>query len=268
MSARCRIVALLLALASPPLIAGTDCRERTVTPTAVAAAAQTAMRTRAALDAVDAPVALVARVGTDLRAHGLVYSHVGFARREHADGPWTVVHLLNRCGTDRSGLHAEGLVNFFSDQLVNQDARVLWLEPALAARVAASLDGDAIFALHQPRYSVIARPDSRDYQNSTAWVLDVLASASLASDAPSRALARQAATDHRPDRIHIPYRKRVLGGLFSANLAFTDHPIGTRLAGDYPVVTVRSIRDWLRRRGVIVAEREWRNGVEQAPGPA
>jgi hypothetical protein len=268
MSARWRLLALMLALDSASALAGNDCSERAVTPQAIAAAAETAMRTRAALDAVDAPVALVARVGTDLSAHGLVYSHVGFARREHADGPWTVVHLLNRCGTDRSALHAEGLVNFFSDQLVNQDARVLWLEPALAARVAARLDDDAIFALHQPHYSVIARPDSRDYQNSTAWVLDVLASSSLGSSTPSRAQAQQAASDHRPDRIHIPYRKRVLGGIFSANLAFTDHPIGTRLAGDYPVVTVRSIIDWLRQRDAVVAEREWREGVEQAPGPA
>jgi hypothetical protein len=63
-------------------------------------------------------------------------------------------------------------------------------------------------------------------------------------------------------------RKRVLGGIFSANVAFTDHPIGTRLAGDYPVVTVRSIIDWLRQRDAVVAEREWREGVEQAPGPA
>lgn len=268
MSAALRWVGLLLALASAPVFAGNDCSERSVTPAAIAAAAETAMRTRAALDAVDAPVALVARVGTDLSAHGLVYSHVGFARREHADGAWTVVHLLNRCGTDRSALHAEGLVNFFSDQLVNQDARVLWLDPALAARVAARLDSDAIFALHQPRYSVIARPDSRDYQNSTAWVLDVLASSSLAAAATNRAQAQRAASDHHPDRIHIPYRKRVLGGIFSANLAFTDHPIGARLAGDYHVVTVRSIVDWLRQRGVVVAEREWRDGVEQAPGPA
>ncbi|MNW19810.1 hypothetical protein D3C71_2199570 [compost metagenome] len=52
----------------------------------------------------------------------------------------------------------------------------------------------------------------------------------------------------------------MLGGLFSANVAFTDHPIGTRLAGDYPVVTVRSIIEYLERSGHVDAQREWRNG--------
>ena len=51
----------------------------------------------------------------------------------------------------------------------------------------------------------------------------------------------------RADTIHIPYSKRVLGGLFGSNVAFTDHSVGTRLSGDYPVVTVRSILSGARK---------------------
>jgi len=41
--------------------------------------------------------------------------------------------------------------------------------------------------------------------------------------------------------IRIGYGKRLLGGMFSANAQFTDHPVGSRLSGRYEVVTVRSI---------------------------
>lgn len=266
-------VATLLALALWPMAAraGTRCDAGEVAPTKVAAAATTAMRVVAELDRADAPVALVARVGTDLSKQGLVYSHVGFALRDHVDGRWTVLHLLNECGTDRSSLHAQGLVNFFADDLVNQDARITWLQPALARRLADHLRQLPRNALHQPAYNLIARPGSADYQNSTAWVLETLAAAMPASDLANRraAYAHARSDGFRPDTIHIAYSKRLLGGLFSANTIFTDHPVGTRLSGEYPVVTVRSILRYLQEQGHVSREQEWRNGkLQAAPGPA
>lgn len=243
--------------------AGTRCEAETVSPQKVADAAQTALTVAAALDQRDAPAALVARVGTDLSAQGLVYSHIGFVVRDHPAGRWTAVHLLNECGSDRSNLYVQGLVNFFSDHLVNQDSRIVWLDPAQAQRLADRLRALPRGGLHQPHYNLIARPGSADYQNSTAWVLEILATtlADTAPDANRRAAYFAAERDgFRPDSIHIPYSKRVLGGLFSANVAFTDHSIGTRLGGDYPVVTVRSIVTYLDRSGHAVAQREWRNG--------
>lgn len=229
------------------------------------------MHTVKALDEADTPVALVARVGTDLSKHGLVYSHVGFALRDHPDGRWTVLHLLNACGTDRSALHAQGLVNFFADDLVNQDARIVWLQPELAQRLASQLRALPRNALHQPHYSVIARPGSRDYQNSTAWVLETLAAVLPETDTLHDRSGAYAYAKHdgfRPDRIHIAYSKRILGGLFSANTAFADHPVATRLSGDYPVVTVRSILRYLEERGYATQQREWRNGrLQSRPGP-
>lgn len=266
------LAALLVACLWPASIrAGTNCEARVMPPTKVAAAAETALRTARALDERDAPVALVARVGRDLSGHGLVYSHAGFAVRDHADGRWSVVHLLNECGSHRSGLYAQGLVNFFSDDLVNQDARIVWLQPAHAQRLADHLRALPSNPLYQPDYNLIARPGSRDYQNSTAWVLETLAATlPAASDARSRAQAWAIADrgGFRPDTIHIPYSKRVLGGLFGSNVAFTDHTVGTRLSGHYPVVTVRAILRWLDERGHAQAQVEWRAGRLQAsPGP-
>jgi len=242
--------------------AGTGCGNEPLAPRKLADAAQTALTVADALDRRDAPLALVARVGTDLSAQGLVYSHVGFVVRDHPAGRWTAVHLLNECGSDRSNLYSQGLVNFFADDLVKQDARIVWLEHELAQRLAQRLRALPQTALHQPHYNLIARPGSAEYQNSTAWVLETVGAALSATPAPNRGAAFAAAQrdGFRADRVHIPYSKRVLGGLFSANVAFTDHPIATRLGGEYPVVTVRSIVDYLERSGHVQAQQEWRNG--------
>ncbi len=263
---------LFLSMAGGACWAGTNCGTRAIGPRELATAADSAQRVYAALEQHDAPVALIARSGTDLSRYGLHYSHVGFAVRDRNEGRWTVVHLLNRCGTARSSLYAQGLVNFFADDLVNQDARIVWLRPELAQRVASILQSSAAEALHDPHYSVIARYDSHDYQNSTAWVLDVLAAAELPSAGSvdrTSAQAEEIALHHQPDTIHIAYGKRVLGGLFSANTVFTDHPLAARLGGEYRVVTVRSILRWLDAIGATQGVREWRDGAETTtPGPA
>ncbi|MGN6152830.1 MAG: DUF2145 domain-containing protein [Lysobacteraceae bacterium] len=258
-----------LALVAAHAQAGTTCDATTPSPRAIADAAATARTVVAALDAADAPVALVSRVGRDLSKQGLRYSHAGFAVRDHADGRWTVVHLLNDCGSERSALYAQGLVNFFADDLVTQDARITWLRSDVAERLAVTLVALHDDPLFVPRYNLIARPGSDDYENSTAWVLDHLVAATR-DDVHDRAQAWRIAQalGYRPGRVHVPYTKRVLGGLFSANLVFTDHPVATRLSGDYPVVTVRSILEWLAEADLVVDEREWRAGRAMArPGP-
>lgn len=255
------VLALAGMSALPPAHAGTTCEAATPSPRAVADAAATAHTIVAALDEADAPVALVSRVGTDLSKQGLRYSHAGFALRDHADGRWSVVHLLNDCGSDRSALYAQGLVNFFADDLVAQDARITWLRPDVAERLAATLVALHDDPLFLPRYNLIARPGSDDYENSTAWVLEHLAAATR-DDVRDRAQAWRIVQSmgYQPGHVRIPYTKRVLGGLFSANLVFTDHPVTTRLSGDYPVVTVRSILEWLDAAGLVADEREWRAG--------
>jgi hypothetical protein len=269
------IAALLIGVAmlgSPQVAhAGTACDATPITPTKIAAAAATAHIVVTALDERNAPVALVSRVGRDLSKHGLVYSHAGFALRDHPDGRWTVVHLLNDCSSDGSGLYAQGLANFFADDLVNQDARITWLQPDMADRLSKRLLALPRDALYTPRYNLIARPGSREYQNSTGWILEHLAAA---LPPQSRVIDRTEAyrianaDGFRPDAIRIPYSKRIAGGLVSAHVAFTDHPVGTRLKGEYPVVTVRSILRWLGEGGHVDQEREWRFGREtKTPGP-
>ena len=130
-------------------------------------------------------------------------------------------------------------------------------------------DGGRDSALVRDADGEVARPGSRDYENSTAWVLEHLAAATHEGVRDRTQAWRLAqGLGYRPGVVHIPYGKRVLGGLFAANMVFTDHPVATRLSGDYPVVTVRSILEWLAAADLVADEREWREGRLMArPGP-
>jgi hypothetical protein len=257
------LLRLLLLMGAGVVQAGTQCRERIAEPGEWAAATGTALRVVAELEEHDAPIALVARVGTDLSQQGIRYSHTGFVVRDHPDGRWTVVHLLNHCGTDSSALFAEGLINFFGDDLINYDSRIVWLKPAHAEALLRLVMSDDIHRLYEPHYNIIAHPNSRHYQNSTSWVLELLAASAIGLDSVDRGMAQAQAQalGYRPFIVHIPYSKRIAGGLFSANAHFTDHSVKARLSGEYRVVTVESIFDWLRRIGWIEAERELNAGV-------
>ena len=245
--------------------AGQDCRSEILAPHRQAEAAAQALAVVERLEAMDAPIALVARVGTDLSKHGLRYSHVGFVVRDADDGRWTVIHLLNTCGTDRSALYAEGLVDYYADARVALDTAIVWLDAALADELARVLRDHAAARLHDADYNVIAHPRSDRYQNSTAWVLETLALAMQPGAPPDRRILQAwvEARGHRPTRLHIPYSKRIAGGLFSANAHFTDHPLSARLSGEYEVVTVDSILDWLERGDRVVHREDL-----QRPGPA
>jgi hypothetical protein len=239
-----------------------------LSPQAYAQAAGTAQRAHRVLDESGADVALLSRHGTDLSKHGLHYSHMGFAVRDQTDGAWAIIHLLNECGTDDSAIHVEGLLNFFASDLVSQDMRIDWLKPEHAQALLTLLRGNQPLRLHDPDYNILARYDSERMQNSTAWNLEMLAAARLPpATSPTRKLAQaQAMRDgFDPDIIRVPYGKRIVGGLMTANVSFRDHPIATRLSGNYPVVTVRSIIRHLYRLDAIERTREWRNGREVAP---
>lgn len=252
------LLSSLLIVCAGLVHAGTQCRTRAAAPEEWAAATQAALRVAAELERRDEPIALLARVGTDLGKHGIRYSHTGLVVRDHPDGRWTVVHLLNHCGTDGSGLFAEGLINFFGDNLVNYDSRIVWLEPQQAQALLRRVMTDDSQRLYEPRYNIIANPQSRRFQNSTSWVLELLAASSIHHDGVDRATAqaRAQALGYRPFILHIPYTQRIAGGLFSANAHFTDHSLATRLSGDYPVVTVQSIFDWLERMDWVAADLE------------
>ncbi|WP_313347777.1 DUF2145 domain-containing protein [Stenotrophomonas sp.] len=239
-----------------------ECLERHPTPAALASmfdVAQRADETLEALDGVD--VVIIARGGQDLSKYGLRHSHLAFAIRE-ADGNWRAVHLLNHCKSPESALFHEGLGNFIGETGTHTDLRVGVPTPAVRAALKAMLTPPGIQAkaLHEPRYSVVAYPFSEEYQNSNQWVLEVLAAA-MAQSRDGRLLVRRAQVQtwlkqqrYTPSSLHIGVGKRLGARFFAANAATTDHPASERISGNYSVVTVESVFDFLQQQKVLAQE--------------
>lgn len=252
-------LACIAPIAAHAAQAAPGCSPRYPTPQAAQSMFDMAIRIERALDALEGhDVALLARGGQDLSRYGLTHSHLALALRE-ADGRWRVVHLLNRCRTDHSTLYEEGLANFVGESALRSDVRVGVFEPALSKRLHDSLLPPATRArgLHEPRYSMVAYPFATQFQNSNQWILEVVAAAAMEPDANARPIDRRAvqqwlrASDYEPSRLHLDLHERLGARLFVKNVAVTDHPAGERIGGDYSVVTVESVFDFLKSRALL-----------------
>jgi len=262
-----------LATLTAPVFAQQACSPRYPPPTTIAAMFDMAAVTADTLDALpDVDVALAARGGQDLSKYGLRHSHLAFLVRNDS-GSWDVVHLLNRCKSDTSDLFREGLVNLVGESSITTDLRVGIPAPEVRTALKTLLSGDArnARALHEPRYSMLAYPGSTDYQNSNQWILEVTAAA-MAQAAGEPALADRSSAlawlkqkSYTPTRMHIGIGKRLGARFFADNVAVTDHPASERISGNYSVVTVESVFDFLHRSGAL--ERELAV-AHQTPVPA
>ena len=240
--------ALFLALACLALLGGTvqagqTCSENPPTAETLQKAFRLALKTRDALEASGAEVALIGRVGQDLSKYRLRYSHLGFAWRDHPQGRWLVVHELNQCGTAVSDLFNEGLANFFLDDLFAWEAMIVVPGEEMQKKIAASLREGRFVRLHEPSYNMLAYPFSTRYQNSNQWALEVVADAVGPGPLSGRAEAQQwlKANGYAPTTLEIPAMTRLGGRMFRANIAFDDHPSERRWAGQIDTVTVESV---------------------------
>jgi hypothetical protein len=115
-------------------------------------------------------------------------------------------------------------------------------------------------ALHETKYNVVAYPFATDYQNSNQWVLEVLAAAMAQAEGAPAIVKREQAQQwlrqqkYQPSVLHIGLGKRVGARLFVANATTTDHPAGERISGNYSVVTVESVFDFLHQRSQLQQE--------------
>lgn len=233
-----------------------QCVERYPTPAALASMFDVALATTERLDALeDVDVVLIARGGQDLSKYGLRHSHVAFLLRED-DGQWRAVHLLNPCKTADSQLFREGVATFIGETSAHTDLRIGVPSPALRTALKAMLTKPAIQAraLHEARYSVVAYPFSTEYQNSNQWVLEVLAAALAQIEDDTLIVNRTQVQawlkqhQYRPSTLHIGVAKRLGARFFVPNAAVTDHPASERISGNYSVVTVESVFDFVQQQ--------------------
>ena len=244
------IMVLLMVFCTTTAQAGRVCQPAKMSAPNFIAAMNLADKTRAALDASKAQVALIARVGQDLSRYGLRYSHMAYVWRDSARGPWKVVHELNHCGTARSALYQQGLGNFFLDDLYAYEALVVIPTAPSQARLAAMLGSGTLLRLHKARYNMLAYAFSTEYQNSNQWLLETYAAASseLQISDRSQAQAWLKLAGYQPLTVHVPAGARLGARLFSANISFDDHPFGPRAAGKIDTVTVESVVRFVRAR--------------------
>lgn len=238
------------------------CSPRYPPPETMAAMFDMAAVTAQRLDALDGvEVAIAARGGQDLSQYGLRHSHLAILLRD-GQQQWQVLHLLNRCQGDTSQLYREGLVNLVGESSTRSNLRIGIPTPQVAAALRQLLNDPMpiAHALHQPRYSMLAWPGGDDYQNSNQWVLEMLAAA-MAQARDGRVLDARSKTRHwlthngyLPSRLHIGLGKRLGARFFADNVAVTDHPASERISGNYSVVTVESVFNFLHDQQALEQE--------------
>ena len=231
--------------------AGRPCTEFKPDPATVKKALVLADRARSALEESGAEVALIARVGQDLSKYKLRYSHFGFVVKNHPAGRWIVVHELNLCGSPESGIYAEGLGNFFLDDMFAYETLMLVPDANTQRRLASVLATEQSLVLHALPYNMLAFAYSTRYQNSNQWGLEVYAAAAgqeTATVTREQAQAWLKASGYRPSTVQIDTMTRLGARMFRANIAFDDHPFDRRMAGQIDTVTVDSVFRFVRQR--------------------
>jgi hypothetical protein len=230
--------------------AGRSCEVRAPDVLKVQQGLDLAERTRAALDATQAQVVVLARAGQDLSRYGLRYSHFGFAYRD--DNGWRVVHKLNHCGSAVADVWRQGLAEFFLDDPFEFRAGLVVLSPALQAALLPVLkDNQRSAALHAAAYNMLAYPWAQTYQQSNQWALETLAYAlEPAANSRERAQAWLQFKGYQPTTLHLGALTRLGARISTAHIAFDDHPNEKRFSDRIETVTVDSVFDWLQRSGL------------------
>ncbi|MFT4268186.1 MAG: DUF2145 domain-containing protein [Xenophilus sp.] len=244
----------------PAAHAGRSCEERQPGAAAIARGLELAQRTSQALDASGAKVVVLARVGQDLSRYHLMWSHLGWAYKS-AEGPWRVVHKLNRCGTAEAFVQRQGLGEFFLDDPWRYETawevpsaqvqQQLW---ALLSQPAPQLAW-ALSPVSARPYSVVSYAWGQTYQQSNQWAIEALALA-MEPAAVGRRVQAQAwlrFKGYEPSVLRLGPLTRLGGRLGSANVAFDDHPNEKRFSDRIETVTVDSVFDWLPRAGLAAA---------------
>jgi hypothetical protein len=178
-----------------------------------------------------AHVAIVARMGRNpaLLPDGVRYTHVAFwvlSQIKTADGKTGTgyrVYNLYQDGPNgtRSKLVQDSPADFFAGAY-RFDAGIIIPDVRLQKKLLAVITSPTYAKLHNPRYSVLANPNTTQFQNCTEHTLDVLMSALYGTRDIAQIKANEAA-HFKPQVIAVGGIKRALASVASQAMTTSDH---------------------------------------------
>ncbi len=210
---------------------------------------------KAELERSGAPLALVARSGTDLSRFGVRYSHAGLSLKASPETPWAVRQLYFACDERQPRLYDQGMAAFL---LGTHEPRIgyvslVLLPPASAAELErAALDKSSALQVLGASYSANAYPFSLRYQNCNQWVAELMAAAWGGSgdgtDARAQAQRWLQAQGYEPSVVDVGWRALMWLGHFIPWVHSDDHPEEDLAQSRYRVSLPASIEAFVRLR--------------------
>ncbi len=195
-----------------------------------------------------ARVAIIARMGRPVSElpEGMRFTHVAFAVYSEittVDGEKVTGYAIHNlyqqeARPDVSDLVQDFPVDFFAG-VSTLEAGLIIPSPQLQERLLSVIASPTYKQLHQPSYSVIANPYTLGRQNCTEFVLDVINSAIYQTNDIQVIKANEKAY-FVAQPVNVSPFKLMLGSIFSAEVATSDHP-------SHPVTaTFERIGDYLK----------------------
>lgn len=271
-----RVTILLLSLLSFALLAepkgsGTGCSDTKMGRLGYVKAAQLGEKLAAYLDrkssAKDTKVVLLGRAGSDspeTRFQKKVsnywnFTHAGLAYKNHPQGQWTIVHLLNDCG-EKSNIYAESLMKFFFDDPHEYRVVVAIPTPELQDKLELLIVernmSTAIF--NNSVYSSVSNPFNTKRQNSNEYILDTLTLAMAHNAGATNLFTREQAKayllnsglDKKVEAEQVKVKGLESFGLALGfgpkNATLDDHPRNERAKGRVNMVSVGTLIQFLQ----------------------
>lgn len=176
-------------------------------------------------------VAIVSRMGRDpnILPDGVTYTHVSFwvySNITNSDGTsgrgYQVFNLYQKAGNlTRSHLVQDSPAAFFSTAQ-RLDAGVIIPDIRLQKKLIKVITSPTYAKLHNAKYSVLANPNTNQFQNCTEHTLNVLM-ASLYGTSNVAQVKANISAHFKPQQIQLGGMKRILAPVSTPALTTSDH---------------------------------------------
>jgi hypothetical protein len=197
------------------------------------------------------------------------YTHAGLAYRNHPDGMWTIVHLLNDCGK-MSSIYAQSMMKFFMDDPYAYRTVIgipsIEIQNQLETIIVQRNMAKAMF--NNSVYSSVSNPFNTLRQNSNEYILDTLVLAYAyelgTTDIFTREQAKNFLLKHDLKKHVIAEQVKIKSfesfgmalGFGPKNATLEDHPRSERKKGRINMVSVGTLLEFLVSIGQLQSSSE------------